>query len=66
MIPINADGHFDFFGLTLTVNDSLGINAESVQELIDKIYWCQSVGIYTEKVYPINGHTAHMILEVTK
>ena len=51
---INPDD-FTFMGFKFFVCDT-GITAETVRELYDKINWCHSVGIYTDKI-PLQGYT---------
>lgn len=41
MIKINDDLVFNFMGIVMQVNDSIGIEAQSMSELFDKIKWCK-------------------------
>ena len=51
---INTD-NFTLFGHRFYVCDT-GITADSYQELLDKIKWCHSAGIYMDRI-PLQGYT---------
>ena len=58
-LAINPDD-FEFMGHNFYICDT-GITADTYRELLDKIQWCHSVGIYMGKI-PLQGHTIHSAL----
>ncbi len=58
---INLDD-FTLFGHRFYACDT-GITADSYRELLDKIYWCHSVGIYMNAI-PLQGYTIATVLDI--